>query len=54
MGCTESQAEWETPRGSRLKKLLDEEKFLLQTENGLGFTAHNVRILYLSLKAWSN
>ena len=46
--CCAAQESWEVPRGGNFKKLIDEEKFLIEKEREFGLYTLDARIVFLT------
>ena len=52
--CCAAQESWEVPRGGNFKKLIDEEKFLIEKEREFGLYTLDARIVFLTFMGQQN
>ena len=52
--CFAAQQSWEVPRGRKFKKLIDEEKCLIEREREFGLHTSDARIVFLTFMAYQN
>lgn len=54
MGCVESVEVGKIPTGRRFKKLMDQEKCMIERERELGFSRLDTRTVFLTFMAYQN
>ena len=52
--CCAAQMSWEIPRGRKFKKLIDEEKCLIEREREFGLSNLDARIVFLIFSRQQN
>ncbi len=51
--CCRPVSAWETPKGRRLKRQMEQERILIRHERQFDFESHNVATIYYTIKGYA-